>query len=408
MVWLISSDFLFTYRSNDVKLPIYSKYAVIRRSSMKVVIAIDSFKGCLSSMEAGNAARDGVLLARPDAQVTVMPLADGGEGTASALTAGMKGYMTWLNVTGPMGDRVRCCYGILPRTMTAVMEMAAAAGLTLVDPQKRDPLKATTFGVGEMIIDAVHKGCRNFIIGIGGSATNDGGIGMLKALGVSFYDRYGNDPGQGAQALSRIARIKTVGMEPLLKSCRFRIACDVNNPLYGKNGATYIYGRQKGVADNMLEPLDKAMASYGDIVKKTVCCDFTGYPGAGAAGGLGFAFLSFLNGELSPGTDLVMEATGLENAVKDADIVITGEGRLDHQTSMGKAPVRVARLAHRYHAKVIAVAGSITKDTKECNDAGIDAFFPILRSTCSLDEAMDPKNAVENIKDTVEQIFRLL
>ncbi|MBM6949278.1 glycerate kinase [Mordavella massiliensis] len=375
---------------------------------MKVVAAIDSFKGSLSSMEAGHAAKEGVLLARPEADMIVKPLADGGEGTTDALIEGMNGQKVEMTATGPLGKPVDCYYGYLPDSRTAIIEMAAAAGITLVTEAEKDPLAATTYGVGEMILNAMEKGCRNFIIGIGGSATNDGGIGMLRALGFTFADQSGADPGEGAQALAKIASVKTDGKHPLLTDCHFRIACDVNNPLCGENGATYIYGPQKGVTEDMKQALDEGMANYAAAVSRDLGCDYREYPGAGAAGGLGFAFLSFLGAELSPGIDLILDAVGLEAELKDADIVITGEGRLDHQTAMGKAPVGVAKLAKKYGAKVIAIAGSVTREATACNDAGIDAFFPVVRGVTTLEEAMKPEVAKENIRQTINQVFRLL
>lgn len=375
---------------------------------MKVVAAIDSFKGSLTSMEAGNAAVAGVLRAKPDATVIVKPLADGGEGTTDALIEGMNGQKIDMTATGPLGKPVSCYYGYLPDTHTAIIEMAAAAGITLVQEQEKNPLLATTYGVGEMILDALSKGCRNFIIGIGGSATNDCGIGMLKALGFHFTDQDGKDAGEGAQALGKVSHIITDRQNPLLKDCHFQIACDVTNPLCGSNGATYIYGPQKGVTEVQKEELDQAMSHFAKIACDTLGTDYREYPGAGAAGGLGFAFLSFLNADLLPGIDLILKAVGLEEELKDADVVITGEGRLDHQTAMGKAPVGVAKLAHKYHARVIAFAGSVTKEATACNEAGIDAFFPVVRGVTTLEEAMNPEHAKENLTATAEQVFRLL
>lgn len=392
---------------------------------MKVVAAIDSFKGSMTSMEAGRAAREGILAAHPDAEVVIRPLADGGEGTTDALIEGLGGERIDLTVTGPLGDPVTCYYGYLSSTEntgkknvgkdtatggmgsgTAIMEMAAAAGITLTDV--RDPLSATTFGVGEMILDAMDRGCRDFIIGIGGSATNDGGIGMLKALGFRFMDPDGNDPGEGGQALGKVASIDISGRDPRLDECRFRVACDVTNPLCGENGATYIYGPQKGVTDDMKESLDQAMEHYASVAADTLGQDHAEAPGAGAAGGLGFALLSFLNAELTPGIRLILDAVGLEEELKDTDVVITGEGRLDHQTAMGKAPVGVAELAKKYGATVIAFAGSVTPDAGACNLAGIDAFFPIVRGVTTLEEAMDSENAKANMRACAEQVFRLL
>ena len=375
---------------------------------MKVVIAIDSLKGSLSSMEAGMAIKDGILAAKPDAEVIVKPLADGGEGTTDALIEGMNGERIDLTVTGPMHTPVDAYYGYLKDTNTAVMEMASAAGITLVPDSERNPLLATSYGVGEIINDAIQRGCRNFIIGIGGSVTNDGGIGMLKALGVRFLDENGEDAGEGGQALAKVARIDVSGMNPLLKECHIQVACDVNNPLCGENGSTYVYGPQKGVTEDMKKTLDEAMAHFARVTSETLENDYMNTPGAGAAGGLGYAFLAYTGAALTPGIELILDAVGLEEELSGADVVVTGEGRLDFQTAMGKAPVGVARLAKKYNAKVIAFAGSVTKEATACNKEGIDAFFPILRSVCTLAEAMDPVAARNNMTTTVEQVFRLL
>lgn len=375
---------------------------------MKVVIAIDSLKGSLSSMEAGMAIKDGILAAKPDAEVIVKPLADGGEGTTDALIEGMNGERIDLTVTGPMHTPVDAYYGYLKDTNTAVMEMASAAGITLVPDSEKNPLLATSYGVGEMINDAIQRGCRNFIIGIGGSVTNDGGIGMLKALGVRFLDENGEDAGEGGQALAKVARIDVSGMNPLLKECHIQVACDVNNPLCGENGSTYVYGPQKGVTEDMKKTLDEAMAHFARVTSETLENDYMNTPGAGAAGGLGYAFLAYTGAALTPGIELILDAVGLEEELSGADVVVTGEGRLDFQTAMGKAPVGVARLAKKYNAKVIAFAGSVTKEATACNKEGIDAFFSILRSVCTLAEAMDPVAARNNMTATVEQVFRLL
>lgn len=373
---------------------------------MKVVAAIDSFKGSMTSMEAGNAVKKGILAAKPDAEVVVNPLADGGEGTVDALIEGLGAKKIPVTVAGPLGEKVSCYYGFLEETKTAVMEMASAAGITLVT--KKDPLRASTYGVGEMIADALKRGCKNFMIGIGGSATNDGGIGMLKALGFEFFDEDGNDVGEGAAALAKIEVIQTENKNPLLSGAKFQIACDVKNSLCGKQGATYIFGPQKGVTEEQKSKVDEAMKHYADVTKESLGCDFADCEGAGAAGGLGYAFLSYLAGELIPGVELILQATGLEEKMKNADVVVTGEGRLDAQTVMGKAPVGVAALAKKYNAKVIAFAGSVAPEASVCNQAGIDAFFPIVRGVTTLEEAMKKENAMENIAATAEQVFRLL
>ena len=373
---------------------------------MKIVVAIDSLKGSMTSMEAGRAIREGIRNVLPDAEVIVKPLADGGEGTTEALVEGLGGEMAEVRVHGPLETPVDACYGIIRKTGTAIMEMAAAAGIILVGKDRR-PLDATTYGVGEMIRDAVEKGCRNFIIGIGGSATNDGGIGMLTALGYEFLDAQGKAVGIGAGALKDVASIRTDHVLPELRECSFKIACDVTNPLCGTNGATYIYGPQKGVTEDLRDELDAAMAGYAQVTKTCIGTDHMESEGAGAAGGLGFAFLSYLHADLQPGIELVLEAVGMEKTMEGADLVFTGEGRLDGQTAMGKAPVGIAKLAKKHGAKVVALAGAVIEGAEKCNDSGIDAFFPILRRIVTLDEAMDPGTARENMIRTTEQVIRL-
>ncbi|MCF0115450.1 MAG: glycerate kinase [Erysipelotrichaceae bacterium] len=375
---------------------------------MKVVIAIDSFKGSLSSIEAANAVKEGILLVHEDAEVVIKPLADGGEGTTDALIEGLNGKRIDLTVTGPMRKPVDCYYGYLPESNTAVMEMASCAGITLVPDAEKDPLFASTYGVGEMIKDAMDKGIRNFIIGIGGSVTNDGGIGMLQALGYAFLDKDGNPVGEGGQALGKIAKVDATHVNPLIKECNIRVACDVNNPLCGPNGCTYVFGPQKGVKDSYKQDLDEAMGVYARATAEYLGVDHSTYPGVGAAGGLGFAFKCYLDGHLTPGIELCLDAVKLEEDMQGADIVVTGEGRLDFQTAMGKAPVGVAKLAKKYGAKVLAFAGGVTKEARACNEAGIDAFFPVVRGVCTLEEAMNSDNARANVRDTAEQVFRLL
>ena len=375
---------------------------------MKIVISVDSFKGSLTSMEAGAAIRTGILRAQPDAEIVVKPLADGGEGTADALIEGLGGTRIDLTVTGPLGQPVRAHYGYLKNSNTAIIEMASAAGIMLVPDGRLDPLSATTCGVGELIKHAMEMGCRNFIIGIGGSATNDAGIGMLKALGYRFQDRDGHDAGDGAQALSWITAVDQSQAHPLLKNCSFRVACDVNNPLCGENGSTYVYGPQKGVTEEMKPKLDRAMAHFARVTADFTGKDWSNCAGAGAAGGLGFAFLSYLNAELTSGVELILDTIDLERDLKNSDIVVTGEGRLDRQTAMGKAPVGVAKRAKKYGTKVVAFAGSVTAEARSCNQAGIDAFFPTVHEITTLEEAMLPQNAAENLTFMAEQVFRLL
>lgn len=374
---------------------------------MKVVIAIDSLKGSLSSMDAGNAIKDGILKA-VDAEVIVKPLADGGEGTTDALIEGMGGERISLTVKGPLEAPVDAYYGYLEESNTAIMEMATASGITLIPREALNPMKATTYGVGEMIKDAIRRGIRNFIIGIGGSATNDGGTGMLTALGYEFLNADGQPVGFGGQCLEKIVSISAENRLAELDECHFRIACDVENPLCGSTGATYIYGPQKGASDDLLPLLDSGMQNYGHAAEAFTGKHTMEMKGAGAAGGLGFAFVTFLNGELKSGIDLILNAVDLEGSLRDADFVITGEGRLDRQTAMGKGPAGVAKLGKKYGAKTIALAGSVTEDARACNAAGIDGYFCILSSVCTLEEAMDAERTRKNLSLTAEQLFRLL
>ena len=375
---------------------------------MKVVVAIDSLKGSLSSLEAGEAVSEGIHKVFPRAEVTVRPLADGGEGTVEALTLGMNGRLEKVIVTGPLGRHVEAIYGILEKSKTAIMEMSAAAGITLVDEQERNPLNTTTYGVGEMIKDAIDKGCRHFIMGIGGSATNDGGVGMLQALGYGILDKEGKQVSFGAKGLKEIDRITDDSVILELKECSFRVACDVTNTLCGEQGCSAIFGPQKGATPDMIEQMDKWLAHYARLTGEKYPKADRNQAGTGAAGGLGFAFLSYTNAVLESGIKIILEETRLEEYVKAADLVVTGEGRLDAQTVMGKAPIGVAEIAKKYGKKVIAFSGCVTEDAVECNNHGIDAYFPILRSVVSLEEAMDSKNARKNMVETVEQVFRLI
>ena len=372
---------------------------------MKVVVAIDSLKGSLSSLEAGEAIKEGILKAIPDAEVCVRPLADGGEGTVEALTLGMGGKLITINVTGPLGEPVDCVYGILEDSKTAIIEMAGAAGITLIPDDKRNPLHTTTYGVGELIKDAISKDCRHFIVGIGGSATNDGGIGMLQALGYGMLDKDGNQVGFGAKGLENLETITDDSLIPELKDCTFRIACDVTNPLCGEFGCSAVFGPQKGADASMILQMDQWLEHYANLTSNKYEKADANYPGTGAAGGIGFAFLAYTNAVLESGVKIILDETNLENYIKDADIVITGEGKLDRQTIYGKAPIGVAKLAKKYGKKVLAFAGTVTEDACICKDYGIDAFFQITKETQTLQEAMTPSVARENMINAVEQVF---
>ena len=373
---------------------------------IKVVTAIDSFKGSVSSLEAGYAAKDAVLSVYKDAEVVVIPLADGGEGTVKTLVSGMNGKIVKAEVTGPTGDKITAEYGIIGDT--AVIEMAAAAGLPITPVEKRNPLYTTTYGVGELILNAVENGCNEFIVGIGGSATNDGGVGMLQALGYGFMDADGNQVPYGAKGLALIEKITDDWVVPELKECHFKIACDVANPLCGEQGCSAVFGPQKGATPSMIAEMDEWLARYAGLTKDKYPESDKNKAGTGAAGGLGFAFLSYTNAVLESGVKIVLEETKLEEYIKKADIVVTGEGRLDGQTVMGKAPIGVAGMAKKYGKRVLAFSGCVTEDAVLCNQHGIDAFFPILRSVTTLEEAMSPEKARENLAAAVEQVFRLI
>lgn len=375
---------------------------------MKVVVAIDSFKGSLSSLQAGNAVKDAVLRLNNSAEVIVKPLADGGEGTVDALSEGTNTEVVEITVKGPLLKPVTAKYCILKTTNTAVIEMAAASGITLVSDAEKNPLNTTTYGVGELIKDAVGRDCRKFIIGIGGSATNDGGVGMLTSLGYEFLDKNGNPIALGAKGLRDLHRIKTEKALSVLKECSFNIACDVKNPLCGENGCSAVFGPQKGATPQMVRDMDLWLENYAKIAQSVSQSANKNFPGAGAAGGLGFAFLTFLNSTLKSGIDIVLEEIRLEEVIKSADLVVTGEGRLDSQTVMGKAPIGVAGLAKKYGKKVIAFSGCVTNDAEVCNDHGIDAFFPILRGVTTLEDALNPQNAYKNLTATAYQVLRLL
>ncbi len=394
-----------------------------------IVVAMDSFKGSISSLEAGAAVCSGIRRVISDAEVIVRPIADGGEGTVDALTMGMDGTMHSVVVTGPLGRQVEARYGILADRRTAVMEMAMAAGITLIDSDERNPLYTTTYGVGEMILDAVEAGCRHFIMGIGGSATNDGGIGMLQALGFGMLDENGEPVERGALGLKALRRITMDNVPPVIRECSFHIACDVTNPLCGERGASAVYGPQKGATPEMVRDMDDWMADYAKLAAEALAledgglagslagpggsagADVSGDPdaqGMGAAGGMGFAFKTFLGAEIKPGIETILEETDLEDKIRSADLVITGEGRLDGQTIMGKVPVGVAGMAKKYGKPVIAFAGVVDWEAGRCNEYGIDAFFPIIRSVVTKEEAKDKENACRNLEDTVEQVMRVM
>ena len=371
---------------------------------MKIVIAMDSFKGSVDSRAAGEAVAAGVARANAEISTVVVPFADGGEGTVDAIIAA-GGRICHKQVTGPLGTPVTAAYGI--KGEVGVIEMAAAAGLVLVPEGQRNPQHTTTYGVGELIKDALDKGCRRLIVGIGGSATNDGGTGMLTALGVRFLKADGKPVANGAAELGEIVEIDPAGLDPRLAACEIFVACDVTNPLCGPKGCSAVYGPQKGATPEMVAVMDAAMAHYAQKTAAVIVGADENAKGAGAAGGLGFAFGAYLGATLTPGAPLVIAETGLEEKIKAADLVVTGEGRLDGQSAMGKAPVAVAAIAQKYGKSVLALCGCATPDATACHALGITAFFPVLQAPMSVAEAMDSTTAAQNIAATAEQALRL-
>ena len=372
---------------------------------MRIVVAVDSFKGSLSSLEAGSAVKAAALKIFKDVEVVVLPLADGGEGTVQALYSGLGGKLIDVTVTGPLRKQVNATYCILNDGKTAVVEMASAAGLTLVSENERNPLNTTTYGVGEIIKDAVNKGCRRFIVGIGGSATNDGGVGMLAALGYKFYDKNGVEIVLGAKGLENLKSISSSDVLPELKECSFRVACDVTNPLCGVKGCSAVFAPQKGATDEDIRKMDEWLRNYAELSRDISSDADPDFPGAGAAGGMGFAFSSFLNGKLESGINIVLQETGFENYAKSADLIITGEGRLDAQTAMGKDPVGVAKIAKKHNKKVIAFAGSVSDDAVILRDYGIDEIYRITPKDTELHEAMKKEVAYDNLCKTAQSVF---
>lgn len=374
----------------------------------KIVVACDSFKGSLSSREVAEAVGYGIRNVFPSCKVVNVPVADGGEGTVEALVDALHGKMMKTDMSGPILTPVTAEYGISRDGKTAIMEMASASGLTLLPPSSRNPLLTTTQGVGEMIRDAIKRGCRKVLIGIGGSATNDCGLGMLMALGFRFFDESGNGIHVGCgKDLERVTVIDDSDVPPAIRETEFIVACDVNNPLYGTDGAAYVFARQKGADDEMIVLLDKGMRHFSKVVGEYVGKDMSATPGAGAAGGLGFAFLSFLNASLKPGVDMVLDAIQFDDIIKEADLVITGEGKIDKQTSMGKTPLGVMYRARKQGIQVIAIGGSVEDSDSLCAD-GFTAIFPIQPGPISLEAAMKKDTAYANIKRTITQIMRLL
>jgi glycerate kinase len=373
---------------------------------VKIVIAPDSFKGSLTALEAANAIEEGLKRVFPGSEILKVPMADGGEGTVQSLVDATGGRIVKKLVTGPLGEKVEAQFGVLGDGRTAVIEMAAASGLPLVPPEKRNPMLTTTYGTGELIKAALEMGCRRFIIGIGGSATNDGGAGMAQALGAKLLDEEDSDIPFGGGGLLKLERIDISTLDPRIAESEIVVACDVDNPLTGPRGAARVYSPQKGATPEMVEILDRALERFARIVKRDLGKDIKDVPGAGAAGGLGAGLMAFLNARLQLGVDIVIEATELEEKVKGADLVITGEGGIDSQTVYGKTPIGVAKVAKKFDIPVIAIAGGISDDASVVYEHGIDALMSIIPRPMSLDEAM--AQGAKLLADAAERVARSL
>ncbi|NPV43766.1 MAG: glycerate kinase [Firmicutes bacterium] len=371
----------------------------------KIVVAPDSFKGSMTSGEICNIVEGVVKEEAPQIAVVKVPIADGGEGTVDAFLTSAGGKKVFVEVTGPCFERTRAFYGILPDEKTAVIEMAAASGLPLVRG-KKDPSVTTTYGTGELIKNALERGCSRIIVGIGGSATNDGGIGMAAALGVKFLDERGNDVELTGRGLERLHKIDTRGLDPRLKEAEVIVACDVDNPLHGPEGAAYVYAPQKGADEEMVRYLDSNLKHYSDVLKNHLDFDAQSVKGAGAAGGLGAGLVAFAGGKLKPGIDVILEMVRFEEIISDADLIITGEGRIDGQSLRGKAPVGVAKRAAKKGIPVLALAGDVDDSAEKLYEYGITSILSINRSIAPLDIAI--ARSQDSLKHTVRAVIRLL
>ncbi|WNQ11315.1 glycerate kinase [Paenibacillus aurantius] len=372
---------------------------------MKIVIAPDSFKGSLSAREAGLAIERGVRRAIPDCETIIVPMADGGEGTVSCLVEATDGRLVQTTVKDPLGREVQAEFGILGGGETCVIEMAASSGLYLIGAEERNPLLTTTYGFGQLIKAGLDEGCRQFILGLGGSATNDGGAGMLQALGADLLDKDGHNVGLGGAELAHVTDIRTELMDPRLIESTFIVACDVGNPFCGPNGASYVFGPQKGATPEMAAQLDESLGRFADVIERTRGYAIHDIPGTGAAGGLAGGILAFLNAGLDSGIDIVMEVTGLERRLVDADLLITGEGRIDSQTAEGKTPCGVARLAKKHLVPAIGLAGSVGGGIEALYEEGLAAVLSIVNGPMTLEEAMS--RTAELLEQASEQAVRV-
>ena len=379
---------------------------VYNDATMKIVISPQTFKGSISALDAAYSMREGVLRAFPDADTALVPVADGGDGTLETLVEGSGGEIKSVEVHGPLGERIEALWGAMGDGVTAMIEMARTSGLALVSLESRDPLHSTTYGLGEAIVAALDEGFRQFIVGIGGSATNDAGAGMAQAMGVRLLDSDGSELRPGGAPLADLNRIDISGIDARVRESSFDVACDVTNPLTGPEGASAVYGPQKGATPEMVESLDAALCHLAEVVRRDLQVDVEHVQGAGAAGGLGGGMLAFLNADLRPGVDIVLDAVGLDAALEGADLVLTGEGSLDFQTVYNKAPIGVARRASRLDIPVVAISGGLGEGYKTVHEHGIDAAVAIPSAPMSLDESS--RRASELIANAAEQAMRLI
>ena len=372
---------------------------------MKILLAPDSFKGTMTSMEIISFLEEAATLHFDPLEIVKLPLADGGEGTVDTLLFIKGGKYEWAEVTGPLGEKVKAKYGII-EDKTAVIEMAQASGLPLIDRKDRNPLLTTTYGTGELIKDAIEKGIRNFIIGIGGSATNDGGIGALQALGVKFLDEKGNEIGFGGKELGKIKHIELENIDRRIKESNFIVMCDVDNPLTGDRGASFVFGPQKGATKEMLEILENGMRNYAEVIQNELGINVNEIPGAGAAGGLGAALHCFLGAQLKPGIDTILDFANFDEMLKGVDFVVTGEGKMDKQSIFGKAPSGIAKRCRKYGTKAVAIVGSMGEGAEEIYKYGIESIMPTVNKEMSLDEALS--RAKELLAGAADRMFRFI
>jgi glycerate kinase len=373
---------------------------------MKIVVAPDSFKGSLTAIEVSVAIEQGIREVFPEAEVIKIPMADGGEGTVQCLVNATGGKILEEKVIGPLGDEVLAFYGILGDRKTAIVEMAAASGLTLVPENKRNPLITTTYGTGQLIKAVLNQGCRKMIIGIGGSATNDGGAGMVQALGVKLLDQEGKEVGFGGGELKKIVKIDISCMDNRLSDTKVLVASDVNNPLCGPQGASRIYGPQKGATPEIIEELDKSLSYFAELIKRDLNKEVKDIPGAGAAGGLGAGLMAFLNAELRSGIEIIIEIVKIEQIIRESDLLITGEGRIDAQSVFGKVPFGLGKMAKKYNVPVIAIVGEIGEGFSQIYEYGINSIMSIISKAISIDEAMQMSKSL--LKDATERMMRII